>query len=129
MRCSYEKMYNEYMISQRIREDNKLRLQLAYSSFACKSSWILITSLDLLKVFLENFMHFKKFNIFFFATHFYEISRICKYVKSCICPLGLYYEIRESAYLSPRGIASKFKNAISCNQNCNHVYFFTKFFF
>ena len=40
-----------FMISgvnhERIREENELRLQLAYSSFACKSSWILITSLDL----------------------------------------------------------------------------------
>ena len=33
-------------------------------------------------------------------------------MKSCICPLGLHYEIRKCAYLSPRGIASKFKNAI-----------------
>ena len=44
--------------------------------------------------------------------YFSEISCIYKYVKSCICPLGLHYEIRECAYLSPRGIASKFKNAI-----------------
>ena len=32
---------------QRIKELKKLRQRLAYSSFACKSSWILITSLDL----------------------------------------------------------------------------------
>ena len=31
---------------ERIRVDKKLRLQLAYRSFACKSCWILITSLD-----------------------------------------------------------------------------------
>ena len=35
------------LLFQRIREDIELKLQLAYSSFACKSSWILITSLDL----------------------------------------------------------------------------------
>ena len=33
---------------ERIRDDIKLRLELAYSSFAYKSSWILITSLNLL---------------------------------------------------------------------------------
>ena len=53
--------------------------------------------------------------------YFSEISCIYKYMKSCICPLGLHYEIRECAYLSPRGIASKFKNAIKN--------IFTKFFF
>ena len=32
---------------KRIKELKKLRQRLAYSSFACKSGWILLTSLDL----------------------------------------------------------------------------------
>ena len=31
------------LLFQRIREDIELKLQLAYSSFACKSTWVLIT--------------------------------------------------------------------------------------
>ena len=89
-----------------------------------KLTYFLIHFLDIfkfLKYFFENFTHFKKFNVFFWNfTYFSEISCIYKYVKSCICPLGLHYEIRECAYLSPRGIASKFKNAIKN--------IFTKFF-
>ena len=90
-----------------------------------KLTYFLIHFLDIFKFFkyfFENFTHFKKFNVFFWNfTYFSEISCIYKYVKSCICPLGLHYEIRECAYLSPRGIASKFKNAIKN--------IFTKFFF
>ena len=89
-----------------------------------KLTYFLIHFLDIfkfLKYLFENFTHFKKFNVFFWNfTYFSEISCIYKYVKSCICPLGLHYEIRECAYLSPRGIASKFKNAIKN--------IFTKFF-
>ena len=81
-----------------------------------KLTYFLIHFLDIfkfLKYFFENFTHFKKFNVFFWNfMYFSKISCIYKYVKSCICPLGLHYEIRECAYLSPRGIASKFKNAI-----------------
>ena len=35
------------ILNKRIKEVKKLRQRLAYSSFACKSSWILIISLDL----------------------------------------------------------------------------------
>ena len=37
---------------ERIKELKKLRQRLGYSSLACKSSWILITSLDLWKIFI-----------------------------------------------------------------------------
>ena len=42
-----------HRIWQRIKELKKMRQRLAYSSFAWKSSWILITSLDLLKRFFR----------------------------------------------------------------------------
>ena len=35
----------EVFRNQRIKELKKLRQQLAYSSFACTSSWIMLTSL------------------------------------------------------------------------------------
>ena len=38
---------NPLLWLKRIKELKKLRQRLAYSSFGCKSSWILITSLDL----------------------------------------------------------------------------------
>ena len=53
-------------VTQRIREDIKLRLELAYSSFACKSSWILITSLDLLRKKKIKFFFQKSIYYYFF---------------------------------------------------------------
>ena len=82
--------------------------------------FIFLTNIEKLTYFLIHFLDIYKFLKYFLkfsrssknSTYFSEISCIYKYVKSCICPLGLHYEIRECAYLSPRGIASKFKNAI-----------------
>ena len=39
--------FKHFLFHQRIKELKKLRQQLAYSSFACKSSWIMLSSLDL----------------------------------------------------------------------------------
>ena len=62
--------------TERIKEVKKLRQRLAYTSLACKSSWILITSLDLFdnlksggKKFAKSIFRVKKFrirNIIFF---------------------------------------------------------------
>ena len=62
---------------KRIKELKKLRQQLAYSSFACKSSWILITSLD--------FYISSQFSCWFFAIlsgkTFKNLSGFCKIHK------------------------------------------------
>ena len=48
-----------FLKKKRIKEVKKLRQRLAYRSFACKSSWILITSLDLLRK-KKNFKNISK---------------------------------------------------------------------
>ena len=90
--------------------------------------FIFLTNIEKLTYFLIHFLDIFKFLKYFLkfsrssknSTYFSEISCIYKYVKSCICPLGLHYEIPECAYLSPRGIASKI-------QKCNQKHFYQIF--
>ena len=89
--------------------------------------FIFFTNIEKLTYFLMHFlgvlhffMYFFKFHVFFSNfTHFFQISRICKYVKSRICALGLHYEIREFAYFCPRGLYQK----------CNFGQFFNFFIY
>ena len=97
-------------------------------NFRYKLYFIFLTNIEKLTYFLIHFLDIFKFLKYFLkfscssknSTYFSEISCIYKYVKSCICPLGLHYEIPECAYLSPRGIASKI-------QKCNQKHFYQIF--
>ena len=93
--------------------------------FVCILYFIFLTNIEKLTYFLIHFLDIFKFLKYFLkfsrsSKNFSEISCIYKYMKSCICPLGLHYEIPECAYLSPRGIASKI-------QKCNQKHFYQIF--
>ena len=93
-----------------------------YCVLFCKSYFIFFTNTEKWTYFLMHFlgvlhffMYFFKFHVFFSNfTYFFQISSICKYVKSRICALGLHYEIREFAYFCPRTV----------HQKCNFDQFF-----